>query len=370
MSANVSVEPVDFPESAQAALLDSFPMAVLVTDAALRMLFINQAAEKLLGYERGEVLGGHVGTLIPLAEVNRRSDLFPLRALPHAAPAAENARTCLLNSRHGAPFPAEILSFAVRCGGNRYFGVLIRDLTEDRMREQEQQKTRRLADLGKAISLIAHEIRKRLTLIGGFARQLAGSRLVSDQASAATKLKIIVDEVGALERMLNGIRLIGRLPEPSSRRVLNLNELIRETLQLLHPLFDKLPIQVSTELCPEPLSVLADPDLLKQVLLNLLHNAFDSLSGKGWIQIRSEPRTDTTVAVAIDDSGPGIPKDLAERIFEPFFTTKTGGTGLGLAICKNIIEDHGGRIFFLPGVPRGTTFVIELPLQASLANIP
>lgn len=354
----------DFPKIARFRLLDAMPLGVLVTDTALRLVYLNRVAEKMLGYRSDEILGGHVGSLIPLTNLSRHQDLFPQRSARYGFDdSGDRNRECLLTSRNGSTFAAEISSFPVPAGPGEYIGVLLRDLTANRGHEREQRKNRRLADLGKAVSLISHEIRKRLTLIGGFARQLTCSRVLGRETSACTKLKIIVDEVGAMERMLDGIRLIGRLPQPAAHRPMDLNELVREAVQLMQPAFESLPIRLSTKLTNNPLTVRGDNDLLKQVLLNLLYNALDSLGGKGWIQVRSERREAVAARILVDDSGPGIPEDLQDRIFDPFFTTKTGGTGLGLAISKNIIEDHGGRIAFQAGTPIGTTFVIELPLQ-------
>jgi signal transduction histidine kinase len=114
------------------------------------------------------------------------------------------------------------------------------------------------------------------------------------------------------------------------------------------------------------LPVQADPDQIKQVLLNLLQNALESIEGRGEIAVKS--RVDSgTVEIIIQDSGPGIPEDLRDRIFEPFFTTKSQGTGLGLAITRNIVQDHGGSIRFECPPRHGTAFIIELPLDAAAA---
>ncbi|HBZ54038.1 MAG TPA: hypothetical protein DEO88_01420, partial [Syntrophobacteraceae bacterium] len=109
----------------------------------------------------------------------------------------------------------------------------------------------------------------------------------------------------------------------------------------------------------------ADPDQIKQVLLNLLYNALDAMGESGTVGIKSLA-TGSKARILIQDSGPGIPEELRSRIFDPFFTTKAHGTGLGLAISRNIVQDHGGTIEVECPAEGGTTFTIELPLASSM----
>ena len=119
-------------------------------------------------------------------------------------------------------------------------------------------------------------------------------------------------------------------------------------------------------LAPEGLTVLADPDRLGQVFVNLLRNAADAMDGAGTITVRAEPvERDGRrwVSIRIQDEGPGIAPDVLSRLFEPFVSTRLDarGTGLGLAVSEGIIREHGGRVEVDSAAGRGTTFIITLP---------
>ncbi|HEY9073490.1 MAG TPA: ATP-binding protein, partial [Desulfobaccales bacterium] len=117
--------------------------------------------------------------------------------------------------------------------------------------------------------------------------------------------------------------------------------------------------------------ILGDPDQLKEVLANLLVNAYEVMVNGGVITIREEEKLDpalgSTVVVRVSDTGPGIPESVRDRVFQPFFSTKEEGTGLGLSIASRIIEDHGGRLELEAKEHEGATFIITLPLRDNQA---
>ncbi|MFG0334323.1 MAG: sensor histidine kinase, partial [Maioricimonas sp. JB049] len=116
-------------------------------------------------------------------------------------------------------------------------------------------------------------------------------------------------------------------------------------------------------------SIAADPDQLRQVLLNLILNALDAQPEGGMIRVeasRIEPAAEGngSIRIVVSDDGPGVPEDMRDRIFEPFVSSRDAGTGLGLSICRRIIEQHRGTIHLAePSIERGAAFVIELPVH-------
>jgi len=150
-----------------------------------------------------------------------------------------------------------------------------------------------------------------------------------------------------------------------ARVLLDVNVVIREVLELLHGELSSKRIAVRTKLSRDLPHVLADHGQLQQVVLNLVTNAVEAMtgnpSGTRKLNIRSEPRQSDEVIIAVEDSGLGIdPKNL-DRIFDAFFTTKSQGMGMGLSICRSIVESHGGRLWASGRRPHGSIFYLTLP---------
>jgi signal transduction histidine kinase len=119
-------------------------------------------------------------------------------------------------------------------------------------------------------------------------------------------------------------------------------------------------VKLERRLDPVP-QVAGEDGRLRQVIMNLALNALEASPSGGRVTVTTSPRNDHLVAVTIDDSGPGVPKELRERIFEPFFTTKAQGSGLGLPIVHAIVTQHGGRLTVGDAPSRGARFTVELP---------
>jgi two-component system sensor kinase FixL len=353
-------------ESILRDILESVNDAVITVDEHQKIRFLNRKAEEMFGYERSEVLGQNVSLLLPTTHHEAHQGYLQ-RYLSTRVPSVPGRTIeCRGQRKDGGTFPLEKSYSYHETGGHHYFTAVLRDITAKQRMEQHIRFTERLADVGKAVTHVVHEIRNPLMLIGGFARQLERCEGIEKDAGNRQKLKIIVDEVRRMEELLQGILLLRRPASGSRKRLVDINELLRETSRLVEPRLAGREVNLRLHLVEGSLPVQADPDQIKQVLLNLLQNALESIEGRGEIAVKS--RVDSgTVEIIIQDSGPGIPEDLRDRIFEPFFTTKSQGTGLGLAITRNIVQDHGGSIRFECPPRHGTAFIIELPLDAAAA---
>jgi len=307
-------------------------------------------------------MGQDVSPLIPDPHQNIHRDYVEHYLSTGVPRVIGKARECYGLRKNGDSFPVEISYSVSRTGGRLYFTAVIRDITARKVREREMRFMERLADVGKAVAQVVHEIRKPLMLIGGFAHQVRQCGALEKDDGNRHKLSIIEEEVRRLEALLNGIRLLTRPASASQKRSLNINDLLRETFDLLEPMLQDHVVKLEVTLAEETLMIHGDGDQLKQVFLNLLQNASDAMGGVGTIRVTSR-RINRSVQIDIEDEGPGVPHDVQDKVFDPFFTTKAQGTGLGLAISRNIIQDHGGTIVLGPQEKQGATFTIELPLE-------
>jgi two-component system sensor kinase FixL len=342
-------------------ILESVTDAVVTIDENHKVLMCNKAAEELFGYACSEMIGQDATPLIPNPHQTLHRS-YVERYLDTGIPRViGKSRECYAQHKQGHTVPVEISYSVSRTEGCLYFTAVIRDISERKRIERELRFMERLADVGKSVAHVTHEIRKPLMLIGGFARQVRDSGVLESDEASRRKLGIVVDEVRRLETLLNSVRLLTRPAALSRKQRLDLNGVIEEALDLIGPLVQGQAVGISLDLAAEPLPVDGDADQLKQVLLNLLQNAIDAMKGEGRLNVTSRKQA-RVVEVRIEDNGPGIPESIQERIFDPFFTTKAEGTGLGLAISRTIVQEHGGQLTMQATPSRGTTFVIGLPL--------
>lgn len=229
---------------------------------------------------------------------------------------------------------------------------------------QQMKERDRLAALGQMAAGLAHEIRNPLGAIKSAAQLLEGGKTDQDSESAEY-LQIIVEEVDRLSRVVSQFLGYAK-PDRGQRQVLQVNDLVHRTLQLIQ---SDMPagITLNELLDPTLPQILADAEQLRQVLLNLALNGLQAIGNVGALTVRTGQRggtADAQVTIAFSDDGKGIAEDQLSDIFIPFFTTKDGGTGLGLPICQRIVENHGGAIEVTSELGAGTTFTVVLPAAA------
>lgn len=218
----------------------------------------------------------------------------------------------------------------------------------------------KLAAIGELAARTAHEIRNPVTA----ARSLA-QLLCRDPASPLNveHAGLILAELERVERHIQALLRFARREE-LRLEPMNLTELVRATVDEFRPRLQASGVEVTLDL-REPVTVRADREKLRQVLINLIENALDALeeiAGPRTLALAVQ-RTNGTAAVQVTDSGPGVSAEALPQLFEPFFSQKAKGTGLGLAIAKRAVDEHGGRIEAARQPGSGMRFRIELPLQ-------
>jgi PAS domain S-box-containing protein len=342
-------------------LLESFPDLILVFDPQGSYTFVSARIGELLGYGPEYLLGKSVD--------DAESTSPDLAALYRTVATGQSAlASCNYGSRHRDGTWRTMLGVAspLLDAEGKPAGVIIsvRDVTMEKKLEQQIIQSERLAAMGQMIGGFAHELNNPLTSILGMAELLQES----DTCEGARKqLVILQQQARRAAEIVQNLQYFARPPAPG-RSPVNLNELVQRTVQM--QTFPLRKSNINVDFLPEPSipAIVADPNQLMQVFLNLLLNAEQAIREnrtKGTIRIRIG-RKPGSVWLVFQDDGPGISPENLEHIFDPFFTTKRPGrgTGLGLSICKTVLREHGGNIEAATAPDGGAVFTITLPIAA------
>ncbi len=239
--------------------------------------------------------------------------------------------------------------------------------------EYERLRARdRLVAVGEMAAGMAHEVRNPLGAIKGAAQCLEPESLPREMRELVA---VIIEETDRLARVLGEFLEYAR-PYRGNPSPTDVNAVITATLRLIENEPHPRPVALSTRLADTLAPALVDPEHLKQVVINLIHNACEAAPGAVEVTITTAASRSSTgeywlggrnplrdhVIVRVHDNGPGIPAEDLQRVFLPFFTTKPTGTGLGLAISDRIIRNSGGRLEVSSNPGQGTTFTIRLPI--------
>ena len=235
------------------------------------------------------------------------------------------------------------------------------------------ERREKLASLGVLAAGVAHEIRNPLTALK--ARVFTLRKKLGPDAPALEDAAIIDNEIERLDRIVSDFLLFARPGDPDLAEFAS-HVLLAEVHQLLSPELGRNNIELTVESAADDTTLRADPHQLKQVLINLVRNAAESIGQQGYITLRSRRhrlplrgRQQEVVVLEVEDTGSGIPTKVRGRLFDPFFTTKAAGTGLGLSIAMRILEQHGGTLQFQTALGRGTTFGLVLPIAPAAPRV-
>ena len=354
------------------ALLEDAETGVLLIDPRGRIALSNRAGRRVLGRGSAPALRTVVPGEDPIREARRR---------------ARGEHETVLVGPGGSEVPALVRTY--RIGRSPWVLVSVRDLTRVRRMQQELRRHERLATLGQLSAGGAHEIRNPLAGIGTSAQVLL--RRFEPRDERARFVQVILEEVGRLDRIVTSLLQYARPRAPELKRS-GLAGCIDRVVELSAEMVSQSGVRIERAVASRLPDLYIDPDLVTQVLLNVTLNAVQAMPSGGALRYevrrvrrwpgargagrrsddrggarrRARPERGARLEyqqLRVSDTGPGIPRGVMAKLFDPFFTTRAGGTGLGLSISQTIMQEHGGSIEIASREGRGTTVLLNFPME-------
>ena len=339
-------------------LVESASDAIVTLDANGRFTTVNHAAENISGYKREELVGQWFAPMLPDDDLPKALGHFQ-QALAGETGLFEtqfyrkDGETRIISVTYSTPQKDE----EVLC--------LIRDVTDQKMLQEQLIQSEKMSAIGQLVSGVAHELNNPLAGISAFAQLLlAEKRFPPDQRTAA---ETIYSEARRASRIVQNLLTFAR-QHKAEKVPTAINQVLDDTLELRGYELRVRGIDVRREYDESIPDTMADAHQLQQVFLNLITNAEQAMEQKeGHHRLTVSTRKNgDAIRIEVEDTGAGIPANLIERIFNPFFTTKpTGsGTGLGLSISLGIVREHEGKIWAENSSQSGSgaRFVVEIPI--------
>ncbi len=350
------------------SILESMNNGVIGIDIMGTITHFNRAASEITGFSPDEVIGKpYQDVFLPGAAES--TNLLDVLHSGKVHPRDEKA----LWRRDGFPVPVWFQTAILKDPAERVLGAveIFSDISRIKALEEQMQHTKTMAALGEMAATVAHEIRNPLGAMGMWAALL--ERDLGPEDERKKLVNRILEGLSRLNRIVSNLLVYSR-PVKARFRPMPLRQVLGETLDFVEIEAERQghPIRINRNLGGhESCNVLADPEKIQQVIMNLCLNAIQAMPEGGELSIsidRIKKQSADFISFCITDTGIGIPEENIDKIFDPFFTTKANGTGLGLAIVKKIVESHSGFITVSSVLDTGTTVNVYLPSAANPAG--
>ncbi len=348
-----------------AKILGNTQSLILVADTAGLISYANRRWYDV-GFEQRELLGR------PLLELAAPGFVRPLVDALHSTLNSQQVDNLELQIVRGngaaGKFSANLSPMRDEQGTVTSIVVVLTDITDSAVLRDKLVHAEKMAAVGQLVAGVAHEVNNPLTAILGFADLLLANPDLPE--TALKDMRVILQEAQRTKQIVQNLLSFAR-QMPPQRSAVQLNSILRRTIQLRSYDFNSHGVDIVENLDEGLPEVMGDAHQLQQVFLNILNNAYDAVHEVGRparIEIMST-KAGESVEVSFRDNGSGITQ--ADKIFDPFFTTKEvgKGTGLGLSICYGILKEHGGEILCHNNPGRqGATFVVRLPAASHTAS--
>jgi len=331
--------------------------ALYVINLDNNITYFGMGSESMFGWQKNEIILKNVGLLH--GEEDAKTTLAPI--LEKVRNSGRYEVEMELVKKDGQTFPVimTVSQFLDPNGKLIGYTFIVKDITERRKLEYQVFQTEKLAAIGQLSAGMAHEINNPLFVISG--RLEISLEDASLPESIKENLSIASAQTERIRKLADRMLKFAR-QGPLKSDTININEVIENVLPFLS--YQKLPqvkVEIIKDLAADLKPVRADLNQMQEVFINLLLNAYQSMTQEGKLTISTRNLNDESIEIRISDTGKGIEPQNLKNIFMPFFSTKKEGTGLGLSICHNIVKNHDGNIDIETEINKGTTFIIKLP---------
>ncbi|MEO3692698.1 hybrid sensor histidine kinase/response regulator [Roseateles paludis] len=376
---SAKVQELEASEALKSSIFDNAMAALVSTDARGIVVEFNPAAVAMFGLPREQAIGRSVAEVM-IPERYRSAHNAGMARVSSGGEARVMGQRVEMSALRadGSEFPIEMILWRTAVGTETFYTASLFDLSERQAAQTEIERQRealrqseKLTAMGSLLAGVAHELNNPLSIVMGraalLAEKLSGQALAAD----AQRINEAAERCGRIVRtFLNMAR-----SRPANRTEVSLNDLATAAIDMLGYALRSHGIEIEPDLLPGLPSVNADADQIGQIVLNLLVNAQQALTGRDGVRritvstgltptSNMDRRRSPRVWLHVRDNGPGIRREVQDRIFEPFFTTKSEGmgTGLGLAVSRSIAREHGGELMLLPQ-GEGACFCLQLPVS-------
>ncbi len=337
------------------SILRSITSGVLTVGPDGSVTTVNPAAERMLGVSEYEIVPRAIGAIfMDDGGLSRDVDKVLSGRLPLTL------RELTLVTRAGRTIHVQASTSRMRAVGGRILGavVTIEDVSEIKALTEQLIRADRLAAMGQLTAGVAHEIRNPLGVIRASVQLLEDAH--GDPGRIGEAATVIKQEIDRLDRVIKALLDFARPSKPTFVST-DVEDVLRDVVLFTTRFATQADVRIIEEFAGGLPPVLADPDQLKQVFLNLVTNAVQAMEETGGTITMSTQVDGEYAGITVSDSGPGIEEKNLSKVFDPFFSTRSDGTGLGLTMVHRIVDEHDGHIEVGSGAG-GTSFRVSIPI--------